>query len=76
MGLAVFSNRTYDLDIIYRAVKKARNLLYSDTTDYMLMFVKLGNSNQSKGASKMNLISVKGKVLELQTLPGYRKYDV
>jgi len=30
----------------------------------MLLIVKLGNSNQFKGASKMNLISVKGKLLD------------
>ena len=45
----LFSGRIYDSDMIYRVVKKARNLHYGDATDYMLKLVELGNSHRSKG---------------------------
>ena len=36
----LFSNRTYDSDMIYRVVKKARNLQYDDATDCILKLVE------------------------------------
>ena len=45
----LFSGRTYDSDMIYRVVKKARTLYYGDATDCMLKLVELGNSHKSKG---------------------------
>ena len=35
--------------MIYRVVKKARNIQYSDTCDYMLKLVELGNFHKSNG---------------------------
>ena len=39
----LFSGRTYDLDMTYRVIKKARTLHCGDATDCMLKLVKLGN---------------------------------
>ena len=44
----LFSNRTYDLDVIYCVIKNARNLQYGDDTDCMLKLVELGNSHKYK----------------------------
>ena len=35
--------------MIYRVVKKARNLYYGDTTDFILKLVELGNSHSFNG---------------------------
>ena len=35
--------------MIYRVVRKVRNLYYGDATDYMIKLVELNNSQSSKG---------------------------
>ena len=45
----LFSGRTYDSDMIYCVVKKARTLHYGDATDCILKLVELENSHRSKG---------------------------
>ena len=55
----LFSCQTYDAVMMYRVVKKARNLHYVDATDCMLKLVELGNSHKSKGGVfEMALIKV------------------
>ena len=60
----LFSGRTYDFDMIYRAKRKVRTLYYGDATDYMLKLVELGNSHSSKG-SVFEIASDKGDRLEI-----------
>ena len=60
----LFSCRTYDSDMVYRVVKKARNFHYGDATDCMLKLVELGNSHKSKGGV-FEMTSDKGGRLEI-----------
>ena len=45
----LFSSRTYESNMIYRIVKKAKNIYCSDATDCMLKLVELVNTYSSKG---------------------------
>ena len=45
----LFSSRTCNSDMIYRVVKKVRNLQNGDVTVYILKLVELGNYHSSKG---------------------------
>ena len=45
----LFSNRIYDLEMIYYVVGNNRNLLHENVTDCMLKLVELDNSHKSKG---------------------------
>ena len=45
----LFPSRTYNSDMIYRVVKKARNLQYGDAIDCILKLAELGNYHSSKG---------------------------
>ena len=63
MGLAIFSNLTYDFDIIYRAVKKARYLDYSNAINCMLKSVELGKYYKSK-YGVFEIVSDRGGRLE------------
>ena len=65
----MFSSRTYDSNMVYRVVKKARNLYYGDVTDYMLNLVELRNYNSSKGGL-FEIASDRGVVLEILHLSG------
>ena len=60
----LFSGRTYDLDITYRVVRKARTLHYGDATDCMLKLVELGNFHSSK-CGVFEMASDKGGRLEI-----------
>ena len=60
----LFSGRTYDSDIIYRVVKKARTLNYGDITDCILKLLELDNSHGSKGGV-FEMVSDKGGRLEI-----------
>ena len=59
----LFFNRTYDLDIIYRAVKKARYLDYSNAINCMLKSVELGKYYKSK-YGVFEIVSDRGGRLE------------
>ena len=60
----LFSNRTYESNMNYHVVKKARNLKYGDATDYLLKLVELlGNYHNPKG-SVFEMASDKGGRLE------------
>ena len=60
----LFSNRTYDPNMIYCVVKTARNLHYGDTTECMLTLVELGNYHSSKGGL-FEMVSDRGGILEI-----------
>ena len=60
----LFSGRTYDLDMIYSVVKKARTFHYGDATGCMLKSVELGNSYRSKGGV-FEMASDKGGRLDI-----------
>ena len=60
----LFSSRKYDSNMIYRVVKKARNLHYGDATDCMLKLVEIGNSHRSKGGL-FEMVSDRGGISSL-----------
>ena len=60
----LFSGQTYDSDMIYRVVKKARILYCGDATNCMLKVVELGNYCISKGGV-LEITSDKGGILEI-----------
>ena len=60
----LFSSRIYDSNMIYRVVKKTRDLHYCNATDCMLKLVELVNSHSSK-VSLFEMASYRGGRLEI-----------
>ena len=60
----LLSNRTYDPNMMYRVVKKDKNLHYGDATSCILKLVELGNYHSSKGVL-FEMASDRGGRLEI-----------